>query len=58
MINRLEPKVLVLLAHYSLLLNYVDHIWFMQGMSRHLIRSIHCRIGKDCLAALRPESCP
>ncbi|KUJ11460.1 uncharacterized protein LY89DRAFT_654081 [Mollisia scopiformis] len=45
MVTALVPEALVVLAHYSLLLNPVDHIWYMHGMRRHLLQTIHCRVG-------------
>jgi hypothetical protein len=47
MVNQLEPEALILLAHYSLILNKVDDVWFMHGMSGHLLRSIQQRLGKE-----------
>jgi hypothetical protein len=47
MVKRQIPESLVVLAHYSLLLNKVDQLWYMQGMSRHLLQTIHRIIGKD-----------
>ncbi|KAE8440857.1 hypothetical protein EG329_006374 [Mollisiaceae sp. DMI_Dod_QoI] len=47
MVIELKPEALVVLAHYSLLLNHVDHVWFMYGMSGHLLRSIHSRLGRE-----------
>lgn len=46
MVTALKPEALVVLAHYSLLLNQVDQVWFMHGMSRHLLRTIQSKIGK------------
>ena len=47
MVKELKPEALILLAHYSLLLNSVDQVWFMHGMSRRLLQTIHSRIGKE-----------
>jgi hypothetical protein len=47
MVNQLEPEALILLAHYSIILNKVDDVWFMHGMSGHLLRSIQQRLGKE-----------
>ncbi|RDW83519.1 hypothetical protein BP5796_05010 [Coleophoma crateriformis] len=47
MVKGQKPEALVLLAHYSLLLNRVDHLWYMHGMSRSLLRTIHRKIGKE-----------
>ncbi|TVY38376.1 Sterol uptake control protein [Lachnellula occidentalis] len=47
LVDRLEPEALIILAHYSLILNQVDGVWFMHGMSRQLLQTIHERVGKD-----------
>jgi len=47
MVKELRPEALIVLAHYSLLLNRADQVWFMQGMSRRLLQSIHSKIGKE-----------
>jgi len=47
MVNQLKPEALIVLAHYSLLLKYVNHVWFMHGMSQHLLRTIHDSIGTE-----------
>jgi len=47
MVNNMDPEALILLAHYSLLLNKVDNVWFMHGMGGHLLRSIQQRLGKE-----------
>lgn len=47
MVANLRPEAFVVLAHYCLLLNRVDHVWFMHGMSGHLLQSIRIRIGKE-----------
>ncbi|TVY33896.1 hypothetical protein LSUB1_G007505 [Lachnellula subtilissima] len=46
LVDRLEPEALIILAHYSLILNQVDGVWFMHGMSRQLLQTVHERIGK------------
>ncbi|KAI9695061.1 MAG: hypothetical protein M1820_008954 [Bogoriella megaspora] len=47
MVKEQKSEALVLLAYYSLLLNKVDHLWYMNGMSRSLLRSIHNKIGEE-----------
>ncbi|KAF2494701.1 hypothetical protein BU16DRAFT_445206, partial [Lophium mytilinum] len=47
MVKELKPEALILLAHYSLLLNRADQVWYMQGMSRRLLQTIHGKIGKE-----------
>jgi hypothetical protein len=47
MVNRRLPEALILLAHYCLLLSKVDHLWWAQGMSRHLLQTIHKALGKE-----------
>jgi hypothetical protein len=47
MVKEQKPEALVVLAHYSLLLNKVDKFWYMQGMSRRLLQTIHSKLGKD-----------
>lgn len=46
-VNQQRPEALILFAHYSLLLNHVDQVWFMHGISKHLLQTIHSRIGKE-----------
>jgi hypothetical protein len=47
MVKEQKPEALIVLAHYSLLLNKVDQLWYMQGMSRRLLQTIHSKIGKE-----------
>jgi Fungal specific transcription factor domain len=47
MVNQQRPEALILLAHYCLLLNKVDHLWWIQGMSRHLLQTIHKALGQE-----------
>jgi hypothetical protein len=47
MVKKQRPEALVVVAHYSLLLNKVDQLWYMQGMSRRLLQTVHSRIGKE-----------
>lgn len=47
LVDRLEPEALIILAHYSLILNQVDKVWFMHGMSRQLLQTISERLGED-----------
>jgi hypothetical protein len=46
MVNNKQPEALILLAHYCLLLNKVDKFWWMRGMSRHLLQTIHRTLGE------------
>jgi hypothetical protein len=41
------PEALILLAHYCLLLSKIDHLWWLQGMSRHLLQAVHKVLGKE-----------
>jgi hypothetical protein len=47
MVLNSQPEALILLAHYCLLLNKINHYWWMRGMSRHLLQSIHQTIGQE-----------
>ena len=47
LLKKRQPEALVLLAHYCLLLNRIDDFWWMRGMSRHLLQTIHRTIGKE-----------
>ena len=47
MVNGREPAALILLAHYSLLLNKLDHTWWTAGMSRRLLREIHRSLAEE-----------
>jgi hypothetical protein len=47
MVKELKPEALIVLAHYSLLLNRADQVWYIQGMSRRLLRTIYSKIGKE-----------
>ncbi|KAF2670624.1 hypothetical protein BT63DRAFT_243480 [Microthyrium microscopicum] len=47
MVKEFRPEALIILAHYSLLLNKAEHVWFVQGMSRRLLQTIHSKIGKE-----------
>lgn len=47
MVRKRVPEALILLAHYSLLLNSVDKLWYMRGMSRRLLQTIHSKIGDE-----------
>ncbi|KAH8896377.1 hypothetical protein GQ53DRAFT_838529 [Thozetella sp. PMI_491] len=47
MVKQLKPEALIVLAHYSLLLNRADQVWYMRGMSRRLLKSIHSKIGDE-----------
>lgn len=47
MITEQKPEALIVLAHYSLLLNKVNQLWFTKGMSRRLLKTIHSKLGKE-----------
>jgi hypothetical protein len=47
MVQEFRPEALIVLAHYSLLLNKAESVWLMQGMSRRLLQTIHKKIGKE-----------
>lgn len=46
MLNSRHPQALILLAHYCLLLNKIDNYWWMRGVSRHLLQTVHGTLGK------------
>lgn len=41
MVGRKQPEALILLAHYSLLLNLAKDFWWLQGMSRQLLQTTY-----------------
>lgn len=47
MLKEERPEALVLLAHYSLLLNRVDQLWYMQGMGKRLLETVRGKIGGE-----------
>ncbi|KAE8445871.1 hypothetical protein EG329_012794 [Mollisiaceae sp. DMI_Dod_QoI] len=47
MVKEQKPEALIVLAHYSLLLNKVDQLWYIKGMSRRLLKTIHSKLGKE-----------
>jgi hypothetical protein len=47
MVNGREPAALILLAHYSLLLNKLDDTWWTLGMSRRLLREVHRSLAEE-----------
>lgn len=47
MVKEQKPEALILLAHYSLLLNKVNQLWYVKGMSRRLLKTIHNKLGKE-----------
>ncbi|KUJ12372.1 uncharacterized protein LY89DRAFT_536641, partial [Mollisia scopiformis] len=47
MVSQQKPEALVVLAHYCLLLNKIDHFWFMAGMSRCLLQTVHRTLGAE-----------
>ena len=46
MVSRREPVALVVLAHFCLLLNRLEGIWWIPGLSRRLLQDIHQTLGK------------
>ncbi|KAE9364670.1 hypothetical protein N431DRAFT_474255 [Stipitochalara longipes BDJ] len=46
LVSQRRPEALVLLAHYCLLLSKFDNVWWLKGISRHLLRSICRMLGK------------
>jgi len=42
-----QPVALVILAHFSLLLNRIPEFWWNKGMSRHLLHEIHDMLGEE-----------
>lgn len=47
MVKEQRPEALIVSAHYSLLLNKVDRLWYMQTMSRRLLQTIFGKLGKE-----------
>lgn len=47
MVKDQKPEALIVLAHYSLLLNKVNRLWYIRGMSRRLLKTIHSKLGKE-----------
>jgi len=47
MVKEEKPEALIVLAHYSLLLNKVNQLWYIKGMSRRLLKTIHSKLGKE-----------
>jgi hypothetical protein len=47
MVKEQKPEALIVLAHYSLLLNKVNQFWYIKGMSRRLLKTIHGKLGKE-----------
>jgi len=47
MVSQRRPEALVLLAHYCIVLSKVDHFWWINGMSRQLLQTIHSSLGKE-----------
>ena len=47
MVKEERTEALILLAHYSLLLNKVDYLWYVEGMSRRLLQTVHGKIGTE-----------
>lgn len=47
LIHKRAPAALILLAHFCLLLNRIDTFWWNQGMSRHLLQTVHQTLGRE-----------
>lgn len=47
MMNQRQPAALILLAHFSLLLNKLEHTWWTDGMSRRLLREVHGSLAEE-----------
>jgi hypothetical protein len=43
LVNQRRPEALILLAHFCLLLSKIDHVWFLKGICRRVLRSV-CRM--------------
>ncbi|KAF7859688.1 hypothetical protein EAF04_008767 [Stromatinia cepivora] len=41
LVAKQSPQALILLAHYSLLLNMCGDLWWLHGMSRKLLQEVH-----------------
>ena len=46
-VSRREPVALVVLAHFCLLLNRMENVWWISGLSRRLLQDIHQTLGKE-----------
>ncbi|PGH08681.1 hypothetical protein AJ79_05963 [Helicocarpus griseus UAMH5409] len=42
-----KPEAMVILAHYSALLQRVDDQWFMKGWARYLVKQIETALGEE-----------
>ncbi|KAL9102494.1 MAG: hypothetical protein Q9163_002359 [Psora crenata] len=40
MLNKRDPKALIILAHYCLILHHLDGYWWMRGWARHILDNI------------------
>lgn len=40
LLERKEPRALVILAHWAVMLKYMDNVWFMKGWSKHVLEGI------------------
>ncbi|KAL3427230.1 hypothetical protein PVAG01_00739 [Phlyctema vagabunda] len=47
MVYNRQKEALVLLAHFCMLLTPVDHYWWIRGMARTLLQTIHKTIGTE-----------
>ena len=46
MVSRREPVALAVLAHFCLLLNRMEKVWWISGLGRHLLQDINRTLGK------------
>lgn len=42
-----DPRVLVLLAHYCVLLKKNDHVWYLRGLGLRLLENTRQAFGKN-----------
>ncbi|KAH7369988.1 hypothetical protein BKA65DRAFT_9914 [Rhexocercosporidium sp. MPI-PUGE-AT-0058] len=47
MVNERQPAALILLAHFCLLLNRAEDLWWLRGISRSLLQEIHRTIDAE-----------
>ncbi|CAG7996593.1 unnamed protein product [Penicillium nalgiovense] len=46
-LERKEPHILVILAHWAVLLKYMDSAWFMDGWAEHMLSGISTYLHED-----------
>lgn len=42
-----DPRALVILAHYCVLLMKIDHVWYLRGLGRGLLENIWEALGEE-----------